>query len=819
MKIVKDDVIVHKFGGSSLADADRFRAVKDILNGKKEVIVVSATKGTTSTLQRVLDLARDGNDYINELSILENLHTKLINTLITDKKIAKDLIKSIAGDFEFIQNILNTVKTIRSYAQEIQNFVLGFGETWSAKVLAAYLGLDGKSAYLDASTVLYAYTENSMICIDWEKSQVDLLDFLKNKNFDQLVVTGFIAKTLDGRRTILGRNGSDYSGAIFAKLFKAKCLYIWTDVDGIYTAHPQKVKSAFVIETLSYKEAHELAYFGASVLYPMTVLPVESEKIPMYIKNSFNPTAGGTYISHETTKTPYLIKGLTYISDIALINVEGAGLIGVAGAAARIFQILKDINVNVVLITQASSEHSLCFAISNSMMKLAVKTLKEEFQLEVAGNLIGKITADPDCSIVAAVGDEMIGAVGVAAKICDTLANSNVNIRALAQGSSERNISVVINSRDINKALQALHAGFYLSSKTLSIGLIGPGIVGSSLLNQISNELEHLRTNYQLNLCVRGIMGSQKMLLEHGAIDLKKWETNIKKNGIATDMQEFVKHIVSDDVPHAVIIDCTASEDISKKYLDFIKKGISVITPNKHANGGSPLSYYHKLKSAVRDNNCQFLYEATVCAGLPVMNTIQDLVKTGDEVRTIEGIVSGTLSYIFSELAQGKKFSDAVLAAKKLGYTEPDPREDLSGRDVGRKLICLAREIGYEVSLNQIKIVNLVPENLRDCSIDEFMSRITECDASMQQMVDKSNKNKEKLRYVASIKADKTLSVAMESCADNHPFNRLSGTDNMLIIHTKRYCNQPMIIQGPGAGAEVTATGIFADILRLSASF
>lgn len=819
MKILKNHFVTHKFGGSSLADANRFKAVKQILSGKKEIIIVSAIKGTTSILQNSLDLAISGKDYLPELNLLEAEHIKLINEIIGNKKVTKSLIDGINADFEVIRSILVTVSIIRSYVTEIQGFVLGFGEIWSAKILSAYLNIDNKVEFLDASSVLNSYTENDMVIIDWEKSHADLVKFIKDKEFDQLVITGFIAKTLDGRRTILGRNGSDYSAAIFAKLFNAKCLYIWTDVDGIYTAHPQKVKSAFVIEQLSYKEAHELAYFGASVLYPMTVLPVESENIPLYIKNSYNPQAKGTYISHETKKTQYMIKGLTYVSDIALISIEGAGLIGVAGTAARIFQILKEINVSVILISQASSEHSICFAINSSMADLAVRTLQEQLYLEVSENLIGKITVDTHCSIVAAVGEEMIGTIGVAGKICDTLAKANVNIRALAQGSSERNISVVIDSSQINKALQALHAGFYLSSKTLSIGLIGPGVVGKTLLKQITDELAHLRSKYQINLCVRGIIDSRKMILEHDEINLNKWEHNLKNSKLSADITKFVDHIVSDDVPHAVIIDCTASEEISKKYIDFVKKGISIITPNKYANGGSKISYYKNLKAAIREYKCQYLYEATVCAGLPIINTIGDLIKTGDEVTAIEGIVSGTLSYIFSELALGRKFSDVVKEAKKLGYTEPDPREDLSGKDVGRKLICLAREIGYDVSLNEIKIINLVPANLRNCSVDEFMSRLTECDVEIHKMVERANKNKEKLRYVASIKADKTLSVAIEAYPETHPFNRLRGTDNMLIIHSKRYCNnQPIIIQGPGAGAEVTAAGIFADLLRLSAS-
>lgn len=820
MKLKKNFYTVHKFGGSSLADAERFRAVKQILTGKKEVIVVSATKGTTSTLQRALDLAQTNVDYLSTLATLEDSHVHLIKELIRNKVAINKLIKIINKDFEFIRNVLATVSQIKSYVKEIQDFVLGFGEIWSARILSTYLSLDNEVEFLDASTILYSYLNSDMVCIDWEKSQIELDEFLANKEFNQLIVTGFISKNYEGRRTILGRNGSDYSGAIFAKLFKAKCLYIWTDVDGIYSAHPQKVKSAFVISDLSYKEAHELAYFGASVLYPMTIAPVESENIPLYIKNSFNPNAPGTYISNEPKMTPFLIKGLTYISDIALINVDGAGLIGVADTSAQVFQVLKNMNVPVLLISQASSEYSLCFAVSEKVVSIVTKTLQQHFKPELISGQIGKISSSSSCAIIAAVGDEMIGAVGAAGKLCATLAKANINIKALAQGSSERNISVVINNRDVNKALQALHAGFYLSNRTLSVGLIGPGIVGRVLLEQISAGLKHLQDKYQVNLCVRGIMGSKTMLLADDAIDLKNWKNEFQSKGVTASLKEFTRHIMSNDVPHSVIIDCTASEPVSRRYLDFVKMGINVVTPNKHANGGSTLAYYKELQQAVSSNHCQYLYEATVCAGLPVINTIQDLIKTGDEVTAIEGVVSGTLSYIFSELARGRNFSEVVLEAKKLGYTEPDPREDLSGKDVGRKLICLAREIGYNISLDEIEIVNLVPKELQNCSVEEFLKKLPSCDKKMAQMVDAASKKQEKLRYVACIKKDKTLKVAIESFPDKHPFNRLDGTDNMLIIHTKRYCgNHPMIIQGPGAGAEVTAAGIFADLLRLASSF
>lgn len=818
MQITKDYFTVHKFGGSSLANADRFKAVKQILYGDKEIVVVSAVKGATSILQQVLDLAQDKQQYINELDQLIKIHTTLIQSLFCDKQIVMGLINAINEDFIVIKNVLATVFQIKFYTKDIQNFVLGFGEIWSAKILSQYLGLERNVAYLDASTVLYSYVDNEIVYIDWHKSSVELNSFLDGKSFSQLVVTGFIAKTLDQRRTILGRNGSDYSAAIFAKLFMAKCLYIWTDVDGVYTAHPQKVRSAFVIDSMSYKEAHELAYFGATVLHPMTIAPVESENIPLYIKNSYNPDGPGTYISSVVKKSPYLIKGLTYITDVALISIEGAGLIGVAGAAAKIFYALSSVNVSVVLISQASSEHSICFAIKNNASVLAVETLHRCLEQEIMHNLIGKIIADNNCAIIAAVGEGMVGSIGTAGKLCATLALANVNIRALAQGSSERSISVVVNDHDVSRALQALHAGFYLSNRTLSVGLIGPGAVGSALLNQMALEIENLRSHYQVNICVRAIMDSTNMLLNNDAIDLHQWQQAFKLSSMKANLDQFINHIIANDIPQVVIIDCTASVAVANNYINFARNGISIITPNKHVNGGSSLAYYQQLRTELKNKNCQYLYEATVCAGLPVINTIQDLIKTGDKIIALEGVVSGTLSYLFSELAIGRDFSDVVLEAKRLGYTEPDPREDLSGNDVGRKLVCLAREIGYAVSLEDIQVVNLIPEHLTHCSLEEFIENLPSCNKQIKDRVNLALAKNERLHYVASIKADQTFSVSIQSYPLEHPFNRLSGTDNMLVIHTKRYCgDHPMIIQGPGAGAEVTAAGVFADLLRMTA--
>lgn len=808
MRDLQHQYDVHKFGGTSVANTERFIELKSLLTGKNELIVVSATQGTTSTLQTMIDAAKSKSPYLPLLEKLEQFHLNIVMTL---KLEALELIESIHKDFRDINDILHAVQLTQSYSKEIQDIILGYGELWSSKILARYLGKFNHVLYLDASAILFIFEKNGIVCVDWQKSLDALNAFVQDKEFDQMVITGFIASTLEGKRTILGRNGSDFSAAIFAKLFQAKSLTIWTDVDGIYTADPNKVRSAFVIEKLSYQEASELAYFGAKILHPMTIAPAFELKIPIVIKNSFKPQAQGTCITESAIKS---IKGLTSIDNVALINIEGAGILGVSGVASRVFQTLHHQNISVILIAQASSEYSICFAIANVQADRALSALTEHFQFELEHQQFQRITMDKSCGILSAVGDGMIGAIGGSGKLFNSLAKANINIRAVSQGSSERNISVVINDKDMNKALQAAHAGFYLSRETISIGLIGPGHVGSALLSQIHHALERLKITSQANLLVRGIMNSRKMLLSHGSINLSTWREQLSHGELKANLQEFIDHILVDDIPHAVLIDCTANQELSKEYARFLKQGIHVITPNKHANAGK-LDYYKELKALTQNKRTHYLYEATVCAGLPVINTLQDLIKTGDQVERIEGVVSGTLSYIFNELIKNRKFSEIVTEAKQLGYTEPDPREDLSGMDVTRKFVCLAREIGFAINQSDVKVSNLVPNELKSCSVEEFLEKLPEHDQQMEQLVSKAIAEHKKIGYVGTINEHGKVHVAIESFSQEHPFSRLQGSDNMLVFYTKRYHQQPLVIQGPGAGAEVTAAGIFADLLRL----
>ncbi|MBA2655937.1 MAG: bifunctional aspartate kinase/homoserine dehydrogenase I [Tatlockia sp.] len=690
---------IHKFGGSSLADSSKIKAIKTLVKGKNEIIVVSAVQGVTSSLQILLDLAKKGLDYQQPLNQLEQKHFSLIEELGLAY-----LGSMIQNDLAKINDILYAIQITQSYSSEIQGIILGFGELWSAQILTHFLGQSNRVIFLDAAEVVFIYEREGMICVDWQRSKAALLSVLKDVCFDQLVIPGFIASTLNGQRTILGRNGSDFSAAIFANLFEAKSLTIWTDVDGIYSAHPNVVHSAFVIPSLSYKEAFELAYFGAKVLHPMTIAPVVEQQIPIYIKNSFNPHAPGTYISQKTNQSLHLIKGLSSIENVALINIEGSGLISVSGITSRVADLLNRAQVNVMLIVQASSEHSICFAVPALSIDKAMTVLRENLEAELERKLLLGIQADPDCAILSAIGDEMIGAVGISAKLCTALAKSNINIRAISQGSSERNISLVIKNRDLIKAMRAVHSGFYLSPKTLAIGLIGPGSVAKSFLHQLRQGLDKLRSTYQIDLHLLGIMNSKRMLLKNTTISLEHWQDDFSDNGVEANLSNFINHIAEENLSHAVIIDCTADESIAKQYLGFMDRDIHVITPNKHANAGD-LGYYKQLKKRAYANQ-HYFYEATVCAGLPVISTLQDLIKTGDEIHQVEGVLSGTLSYIFNELAKGRTFSSVVIDAKNQGFTEPDPREDLSGMDVARKLICLAREIGHDVSLCDVKVLD-----------------------------------------------------------------------------------------------------------------
>lgn len=816
---------IHKFGGSSLADASCFRRVAGIVLGYNDDddddarigVVVSAMGGMTDALiSLALTAEQDDVGYAAALHTIGERYADTARKLLQDDALT-GVLDAWRKDAEDVVDVLKAIALVKSAPQRNRDVVAGYGEIWSARLLAAYLGQEAPQRagnWLDARTVVTVRDAELGPTVLWNESQSKFDLALAAGVEGIVVITGFIAIDEEGLQTTLGRNGSDHSAAIFAALTKADKLTIWTDVDGVMSADPNRVPEAQVIDRLTYNEAMELAYFGAKVIHPQTLGPAVENGIPVVIRSSLNPSHPGSRIEAQAAPADN-IKGITAIGGMALVNLEGSGMIGVPGTADRLFAALKGASVSVTLISQASSEHSICIAVPQNVSERARQVVTDTFVEELASGQIQSVDVSGEQSIVAVVGDDMAGTPGIAAKFFGTLGRAGVNIRAIAQGSSERNISVVVDSEQATKALRAAHSGFYLSAKTISIGIIGTGTVGSALLRQLQKQAANLRKNFNLDLRVRAIARSQKMMLADRRIELSNWEDQFKSSAVDSDLDVFEAHLKPDHLPHAVIIDCTASDAISSRYAEWLSRGIHVITPNKRAFSG-PYAEYAALQTAADKGSSHFFYETTVGAALPVISTLCDLVHTGDEVRKVSGIFSGTLAYLFNVYDGSKPFSEIVRAAKESGYTEPDPREDLSGMDVARKLTILAREIGQRIEIGDFAVDNLVPEALRECSIEEFLERLSDYDEEIHALYQKASAQKKQLRYVAMLDAKGNASVGLQAVDDSHSFCNINLTDNIVQFESERYSDNPLVIQGPGAGPDVTAAGVFADLLRLA---
>ncbi len=811
---------IHKFGGSSLADADCFRRVAGILLNYDDArmgVVVSAMGGMTNALIKLaLAAEQDDTSFGVVLSAIGERYSATAREIL-DGDALVDVLDKWSADADDVIDVLKAIALVKSAPQRSRDVIAGYGEIWSARLLAAYLGQKAPSrggTWLDAREIITLRDAELGPTVLWERSQVNIERVLPADFQGITVVTGFIASDEDGLQTTLGRNGSDHSAAIFAALTKANELTIWTDVDGVMSADPNRVPEAQVIDRLTYNEAMELAYFGAKVIHPQTLGPAVDNDIPVIIRSSHNPEHPGSRIEAGSVPADN-IKGITAIAGMALVNLEGSGMIGVPGTADRLFASLRGAGVSVTLISQASSEHSICIAVPQDVAERARNVISDEFAEELESGQIQKVDITNEQSIVALVGDDMAGTPGIAAKFFGTLGRAGVNIRAIAQGSSERNISAVVDSVQSTKALRAAHSGFYLSAKTISIGLIGPGTVGASLLRQIEKQSGKLSTKFNLDLRVRAISRSRKMLLADKRIDIASWQDDFESSAVDVDLELLADHLKPDHLPHAVIIDCTASGEISAKYAEWLSRGIHVITPNKKAFSDN-YAEYAALQAAADKGSSHYFYETTVGAALPVITTLCDLIHTGDEVRSISGIFSGTLAYLFNVYDGTTAFSKIVREAKESGYTEPDPRDDLSGMDVARKLTILAREMGLKIEIGDFPVRNLVPEALRDCSIDEFLEKLPEYDGEMQLLFETAAAEDKQLRYVAKLDAAGNASVGLEAVDKTHPFCNINLTDNIVQFETERYSANPLVIQGPGAGPEVTAAGVFSDLLRLA---
>jgi len=819
---VGESWVVHKFGGSSVADADCFRRVAAILDSQATPrlgVVLSACRGVTDALLRLVALAeRQDDSYRSEIASLRARHATIAETLLTAQS-ARLYLAGFDRDCHDLEGILHTVKLTRSAAKNVSDLIAGYGEIWSTKLFHRFMeersGRPGPFQWIDARKVVVVEWGPLGPGIQWAESRARMRELVPAEYQGTLIITGFIASDRRGVQTTLGRNGSDFSGSIFGALLDASEIQIWTDVDGVLSADPRRVPDATIIDSLSYNEAMELAYFGAKVIHPQTMAPAVGSSIPIWIRNTFAPEKLGTLIC-AAPKSALPVKGITSIEKTALINLEGAGMIGVPGTAHRLFGALREEGISVILISQGSSEHSICCAIPQDQAERAAAVVRAAFERELKEGQIQDVDVTPDLAILAAVGDGMAGQPGVAAKVFNALGSASVNIKAIAQGASERNISVVVDGKHATRALRAVHAGLYLSPHTISVGVIGPGTVGKVLLNQLASQSARLQKEAKLDFRVRGIMTSTHMLLAEGGIPLDRWKEKFERDATAADFNEFMEHVRVDYLPHTVMIDCTASADIAKRYPEWLAAGIHVITPNKKANSAE-LPFYRGLKDARKAGGAHYLYETTVGAGLPVVQTLRDLRETGDDITSVEGIFSGTLAYLFNTYDGKKAWSDIVRDARQRGYTEPDPRDDLSGIDVARKLIILGREMGLELEMADVNVESLVPAGLESGSIDDFMGRLPQHDSTMNDRLQTARSKGKVLRYVGRLTADGKATVGVVELDSKHAFANIALTDNVVRFATRRYCDNPLIVQGPGAGPEVTAGGVFADLLRLAA--
>lgn len=812
-------LITHKFGGSSLATDAHYQRVANILLARDDahqVTIVSAMQGVTDSLIALAGAAaaRDP-EWRNAWQTLRERHLSTIRALVADSDTAHAA--WFEQQFDELAEILAALAVLGIPAREAIEAVQGLGEVWSAHLLRAHIESRGEAcALLDAREVLIVSHSELGVAVDWERCAERLTEWRTKNPQNRVVVTGFVARDVSGRATILGRNGSDFSGAIFAALFDAQELHIWTDVDGVLSADPRLVPEAVPLDTLSYEEACELAYFGAKVIHPQTMLPAMALGLPIHIRNTFKPEHPGTRIASRADQGAGPVRGLSLADNLAIVNVEGAGMIGVPGTAERVFGALRDAKVSVVMISQGSSEHSICCVVRAADASRAEAALDAIFARELTNGQLQAITVTRNISVLAAVGDGMAGTPGVSAQLFAALGRARVNIRAIAQGASERNISVALDSADAARALRAAHSGFWLSPQTISVGVIGPGNVGRALIEQLREALPRLKHTANLDLRVRAISSSKHLWISEQGNIPADWEVQLNHCKTGT-LEQFVTHVHIPHLPHAVIIDCSASSEVAGHYAEWLAAGIHVITPNKHAGSG-PLKDWQAIRSAIAHSGARWRYEATVGAGLPVIQTLRDLLDTGDKLIAVEGILSGTLAWLFNRYDGSQPFSALVREALALGYTEPDPRDDLSGLDVARKLVILAREAGTRLELSDVDVKGLVPPSLLALSASDAIAQLESLDAEIAERHAKARAAGCVLRYVACLNREGNASVGLSEILTSHAFAHLRLTDNIVQFTTRRYATNPLIVQGPGAGRDVTAAGVFADLLRLGAA-
>ena len=808
---------VIKFGGTSVATSKSLKNVFSIIENEKQntIVVVSALGGITDLLHDFI--SSKGNSSVDYLKEIEERHLEIIHGLSKVEN-QSSLLSFLKQQLNELETILEAVSTIDEITKKTISKVLSFGEILSSKIIFELLNQRGNDiSYLDSREIIFTKYHNNNEIIDEEKTGISISNNIELIDSKLIIMPGFIATDSNNEISNLGRGGSDYTASVMANYTNSDALEIWTDVSGVFSANPKIVKNSKAIESLSYKEAMELSFFGAKVIYFPTLQPLIEKSIPAYIKNTFDKDAIGTCISNKgENNEESTIKGISHIEKISLINFEGSGMVGVPGFSKRFFGALSERGINVIMITQASSEFSICVAVKESDANNAKISIDKEFEYEISQRKINECQIENSLSNIAIVGDKMKSKKGVSGKLFSTLGNNNINIRAIAQGASERNISIIIDEKDNTKALNSLHEAFFENNcKNLHLFITGVGNVGSNLIRQISDQKKSLEESLGLKIKVMALSNSKKMLLSDTEIDLTDWKSKLDSSNIKSDNDKFLDFSIKQNLRNSLFIDNTANSDITVNYNKYLKNGIGIVTCNKIACS-SELEKYLDLKSLSRTHNAPFLYETNVGAALPIINTLNNLINSGDQITKIEAVLSGTLNYIFNTFNKENSFYEVVKKAVDLGYTEPDPKIDLCGIDVSRKILILARESGKKIEFSDVQNISFLPdESINTESKEEFLESIKNNNDHFNKMLDKALKNKSRLKYVASL-IDGKASVSLKEINEDHPFYNLQGSDNITVFHTDRYKESPLVVKGAGAGGEFTASGVFADIIKAS---